>query len=424
MLRRLIAVACALLLPFHAQAGLIRDAEIEHTLTSYARPILRAADIEPGSVRIFIVNSPEVNAFVAGGLNIFIHTGLILETKNPGMLIGVLAHETGHISGAHLSQLSDKASRAVLGSVIGAIVGAAAVVGGAKQAGSGIIVGSQNMANKNFMSDIRLNENAADNAALGFLDSTDISASGMLEMFETLRRRESGLPGRDKYLSTHPLTTERIAAMRNHLAQSTIPAGQVPEAFIAMHARMLAKLTAFTEPYATTLRLYPLGDTSVAGRYARAIAEFRNSNLKGAIEGMNALIAQAPKDPFFYDTKGQILFENGKLEAAAEAYAKAYALKSDSALIATEYAKSLIALDKPAELSHAITLLERSREIDDSYDVTWRQLAIAYGKQGKLGASYAALAEEAALAGDNEGVLQHVARARTTAATIVPRVAA
>jgi predicted Zn-dependent protease len=413
--RRFVAVLAALILPFSAQAGLIRDAEIEYTLHAYTRPIFQAADIDPESVRIFIISSPEVNAFVAGGLNIFIHTGLIREAKTPGMLIGVLAHETGHIAGAHLSQFQEKANRATFRSVLGIILGAAAVAGGARQAGAGIISGSQNLANRGFLSDIRQNEQAADQAAITFLEASDISASGMLDMFEVLRRREAGLQGRDKYLLSHPLSSERIATMRNHIAQSSIPADQVPSGFAAMHARMIAKLVAFTEPYDTTLSLYPLSDTSVAARYARSIAEFKRSKLAPALAGINGLIKEYPKDAYFYDTKGQILFENGKLEEASAAYAKATSLAPDSALITTDYAKTLIAKKNPAELSRAITLLERSRELDDSYSTTWRQLAIAYGQQGKLGASYAALAEEAALNGDYETVLQHVARARRDA---------
>ena len=410
-----IALISAVMLPLSARAGLIRDAEIEHTLQAYARPIFSAADIDPESVRIFIIGSPEVNAFVAGGLNIFLHTGLIRETKTPGMLIGVIAHETGHISGAHLSQLREKASRATIGNVIGVILGAAAAAGGAGQLGAGILSGSQNIANRGFLSGIRQNEQAADQAALTFLDANDISASGMLDMFEVLRRRESGLGTRDKYLLSHPLSSERIATMRNHIAQSPIPQGQVPSNFAAMHARMVAKLVAFTEAYETTLGLYPTSDMSVAARYARAIAEFKRSKFAPGLAGINALITEYPKDPYFYDTKGQILFENGKLAEAAAAYAKATSLAPDSALITTDYAKTLIAQNKPTELKNAITLLERARELDDSYAMTWRQLAIAYGKQGKLGKSYEALAEEATLAGDYDTVLQHVARARRDA---------
>ncbi len=415
MLRNMLLLLAALSVPLTAQAGLIRDAEIENTLYTYARPVFESANITPESVRILIVSDPEINAYVAGGLNIFINTGLIRETKTPGMLIGVIAHETGHIAGAHLSQMKEKATRAMLGSVLGAVLGAAAVMGGQGKAGAGIIAGSQSMANRSFLTDIRLNEQAADHAALTFLDANDISASGMLDMFELLRSRESGGIAKDKYLSNHPLSSERVATMRNHIQESRIPTNQVPEGYAAMHARMVAKLVAFTEPYETTLALYPTSDSSVAARYARAIADFKRSKFTPALAALDGLIKQYPKDPFFYDTKGQILFESGKVEAASAAYAKAASLKPDSALIVTEYAKTLIAQNKPAELSHAIALLERSRELDDSYNITWRQLALAYGKQGKLGLSYEALAEEAALNGDYEAVVQHVARARSNA---------
>lgn len=410
--RAILLIFSSITVPFAAEAGLIRDAEIEDTLARFSRPIFSAADITPESVRIFIVASPEINAYVAGGLNIFINTGLIRETKNADMLIGVIAHETGHIAGAHLSQSKEKASRALLGSIIGVAAGAAAAASGAGQAGAGIVLGSQSMVNRNLLSDMRLNEQAADHAALTYLDSLNISAAGMLEMFELLRGRESGGTARDKYLSNHPLSSERVATMRNHLSESHIPKGQVPEGYNAAHARMVAKLIAFTEPYETTLTLYPAKDGSVAARYARAIAEFKRSQFAPALSGMNGLIKQFPNDAYFYDTKGQILFESGDVEGASAAYAKAASLKPRSALITTEYAKTLIATDNPKALPQAIQLLEHARELDDSYDVTWRQLALAYGKQGKLGASYEALAEEAALDGDYESVLQHVARAR------------
>ena len=403
----------ALTLPLTATAGIIRDAEVEATLAAYSHPIFDAAGIAPDSVRLFVVENPQINAYVAGGLNLFLNTGLILQTKKPGMLIGVIAHETGHISGAHLTQFREKSTRAMIGSVLGTLAGAAAMAGGAGKAGAGIIAGSQNMAQRNLLGEVRVNEASADQASMTFLDRCDISATGALEMFETLRRMESGGSARDPFLSDHPLTTERIAAMRHHIEESTIPADQVPEGYNALHARMIAKLTAFIEPYTTTMNRYPASDTSVPARYAHAIAEFRRSNLAGALKGMDALIHDDPNDAYFYDMRGQILFENGKIDAAAASYAKAASLLPDSALILTEYAKTLIASNKPTELPHALLILERSKELDDSYDTTWRQLALAYSKQGKTAASYEALAEEAALNGDYKMVLQHVAHARS-----------
>jgi predicted Zn-dependent protease len=418
LLRRLIAFFAAVTFAAPAFAGLIRDAEIEHALRAYATPIFVSADIPPEDVRILIVNDPTINAYVAGGLNIFIHTGIIRAADKPGMLIGVIAHETGHIAGAHLSQLAEKSSRSTLGSIIGAAVGLAAVAGGAGKAGAAVLMGSQNVAQRTFTSGIRLNEQSADQAALTFLDDNNISASGMLEMFESLRRQESARNQQsDPFLRDHPLTSERITAMRNHIQESSIPMDAVPSNFAAMHARVLAKLAGFTDSYEAVMSHYPVSDTSVAARYARAIAEFQRSNLPAALKGMDQLIKEYPKDAFFYDTKGQMLFENGRLAEAYKTYGEAARLQPDSALILTDYARCLTAQeDKPELLPRAVELLEKSRELDDSYDTTWRQLAIAYGRQGKMGPSYLALAEEAALQGQNETVLQHVARARQYAA--------
>lgn len=396
--------------------GLIRDAEIESTLRAYANPILESAGIPAQDVRLLIVSSPSINAFVAGGLNIFIHTGMIRVTKKPSELIGVIAHETGHIAGAHLTQLSEKSSRAVLGGILGALAGAAVIAGGGGQAGAGVIIGSQTMAQGRLVGDIRLNEASADQAALSYLDENDISATGMLATFETLRRQEMGLRGvKNIFMRDHPLTSERIAAMRHHIAESPIPHDQAPAGFQEKQDRMVAKLVAFTEPYDRTMALYPASDTSIAARYAHAIAEFKRSRLAPALAEIDGLIKNRPNDPFFYDTKGQILFENGKLDEAEKAYARANTLFPGNALMLTDHARVLIARDQGKDLQRAVALLEQSREIDDSYANTWRQLAIAYGKEGKLGLSYMALAEEAALGGDYKTVLQHVARAKEQA---------
>ena len=413
--RPILMLLAALTLPLNAQAGLIRDAETEATLRAYTTPIFTAANIPPETVRLFIVNDPQINAYVAGGLNIFVNTGLIMQAKKPGMLIGVLAHETGHIAGAHLSQFKEKSDRAAIGSLLGVLAGVAAAAGGGAQAGAGIIAGSQGMAMRGLMGEIRVNEASADQAMLRYLDANEMSATGALEMFQTLQRMESGGPRRDQFMSDHPLTTDRIAAMRNHLKQSDIPVDQVPAGFKIMHARMVAKLVAFIESYETTLSLYPPTNTSLEARYARAIAEFRHSNLPVALKTIDGLIKDNPKDAFFYDTKGQFLFENGKIDEAVAAYGKAAGLMPRSSLILTEYAKVLIASNKDTELSHALLLLERSKDLDDTYDVTWRQFALAYGRQGKTGLSYAALAQEASLRGDYRTVLQHVARARQEA---------
>ena len=391
--------------------ALIRDAEIEAALKYMSAPIFKEAGIPPNNVNIYIVNSPSVNAFVAGGLNMFFHTGLLKAADKPGMLIGVIAHETGHIAGAHLSQLSATANRATMGGIIGAIIGAATVAAGSGQAGAGIIAGSQNVALRNLYSGIRVKEQSADHAALAYLDALGISSSGMMDMFELLRKNERGAR-RDPYLQTHPLSQQRVATVRSHVHDSKIPKDYIPEQYKELHARMRAKLFAFTEPYEDTMRLYPDSDKTVAGRYARAIAAFKANKLDEARNGMKTLLKEQPDDPFFHDTLGQILFEHAKVEEAIHSYARAQELLPDSPLIATDLAKALIVRGKGDDIPHAITLLEGANQIDGNYGFTWRQLAIAYGRNGQLGKSYLAIANEFALSGKYEDVVQQVERAK------------
>ncbi|MGB1540033.1 MAG: M48 family metallopeptidase, partial [Rickettsiales bacterium] len=231
-------LALCLMLPIGAQAqsfGLIRDTEIEHTLRAYADPIFKSAGLVPSSINIYIVQDDSINAFVTGGSNVFIHTGLILRTSEPGMLIGVIAHETGHISGGHLVRTNEAMEKARLQMMMGYLLGAAAVAGGAGDAGAAIMNAGQHAATRGLISHTRANEQAADQAALRFLDANQISAQGMMQMFEVLRQQENRQIGNpDPYTMTHPLSRERIMHMRNHVAQSSIPVGQVPTRFNAM----------------------------------------------------------------------------------------------------------------------------------------------------------------------------------------------
>jgi predicted Zn-dependent protease len=410
---RRVAIWCATAFMLSASGAhaFIRDAEIESTLRYFATPIFVEAGLPPENIRIFVVNNPSINAFVAGGLNMFFHTGLIKAAETPGMLIGVIAHETGHIAGAHITQLSATASRASIGGVIGAIIGAATMAAGGGQAGAGIIAGSQNIAIRSLYSGIRVKEQSADHAALSYLDALGYSASGMMDMFELLRKNERGTQ-RDPYLQTHPLSRERVATVRNHTKQSDIPANSLPKEHTLLHARMRAKLIAFTEPYQDTMRAYPPTDTSVAARYARAIAAFRSNRFQQARTDMEALLEASPNDPFFHDTLGQILFESAQVEGAIQAYGRAHALLEDSALIATDLAKALIARGGDSDIKRAITLLEHANQLDGSYSLTWHQLAIAYGRDGQLGKSYAAIANRHALLGQYEDALQQITRAK------------
>ncbi len=417
-IRRLIAVSTAWLMVFSQTAqsayagGLLRDAEIESVMREMADPIFVTADIiPPEDVRIFLVDDDSINAFVAGGLNMFIHIGLIKAAPEPEMLYGVIAHETGHIAGAHLSKMRDIMQRATIGSVIGAVIGVGAIAGGARGAGAGVLSGTQNMAMRNMLSDIRVHEESADHAALNYLDSLGISASGMQDMFAVLRRNERGA-NHDPYLMSHPLSKDRVTTVRNHVMQSSIPSGAVPDKMKSAYPRMRARLIGFTESYDDVLRQFPESDMSFAGRYARAIALYRVNQIDKALSMLDALKKESPNDPFLFDTQGQILFEHGQLARAEAAYQQAHKLLPDSNLIMTDLAKTLIEQNTPAKDAAATGLLVQATTNDKSLAFAWRLLGIAYGKQGKLGESYLALAQESAATGNYKEAKTYLARAK------------
>jgi len=374
--------------------GLIRDAEIEDTLRRFADPIFTAAQLNPQNVHIFIVNEDVINSYVAGGQNIFVYTGLLLICDNPNMLLGVLAHETGHIAGGHLARGAEDLQDAELGSVLGFVLGAAVAVANS-QAGMAVMTGSQSVIMRKALSYTRGHEQAADEAALRFLDSLNISASGMVEVFNILRRnqlRSFGSP--DPYLQTHPLSGDRIAYIRDHMDASPIPAGQHPKELDMPLARLRAKLFAFINIPPKTFARYPNNDTSLPARMARAIAWYRMPDYDRANAEMKSLLKDYPNDAFLYDLNGQIQFENGHIPDALASYSKAAQLKPNSALILTSLGQAQLGVGKPAQ---AVTSLQKSAALDNTNGETWHLLATAYGAQSNPSMAALSLAEEAAL---------------------------
>lgn len=391
---------------------LIRDAEIEHTLRVYGDPLFKAAGLKSSTVKLFIVNEDTLNAFVAGGANMFIHTGLIMDTETPDMLIGVMAHETGHIAGGHLAQGAENLKNAQIGTILSYVLGAAAAAASGKpEAAAAVITGGQTAAMRNFLSYTRSNEQQADQAALNYMDSLGISAEGLYKTFTLLKRNErmhAGSP--DPYMLTHPLSAARMEHVRNHIDTSKIPDGLYPKSYDILHKRMLAKLYGFIESPERTMMRYPMADKSVPARMARAIAYYKMPDIDRALAEMDSLIAESKSDPFFHELKGQILFENNRVAEALNSYAEAARLLPDSALILADLAKVELAQPQPRTQS-AIAHLEKAIALDNSNPTAWRQLATAYGKTGDIGMSSLALAEEALLNNAPDDATQQVAQA-------------
>jgi len=399
---------------------LIRDAEIEHIIGSYAAPLFKAAGLAPGAVRVHLVRDSALNAFVAGGQRVFINTGLILRSESPNQIVGVIAHETGHIAGGHLARTQDALKNASAQTIIAFILGAAAIVSGQGEMGNAILAGGRQVAERSLLRYSRSQEAAADQAALTFLERTGQSPRGLVEFLAILGDQEALLSStQDPYARSHPISRERISLLRSRMESSPYADKSDSPETIAAFRRMQAKLTGFLEPPATTLRRYPTGDTSVPARYARAIAYHRMPALDKALAEIDGLLAEAPDDPFFHELKGQILYENGRVAEAVAPYERAVQLLPDSPLLLFGLAQAQIATGDPALNRAAIDRLRAAVRLQSQREGAgvWRLLAVAYGRDGRLGLSALASAEQALLEGRPGDAKQFAERA----AKLLPR---
>ncbi len=397
-----------------ARAASIRDAEIEYTIRTYASPLLRAARIEQRDLGLHIVNDKALNAFVARGQRIFITSGLLMSAKRPDQIIGVLAHEIGHITGGHLARLegalNDARSQALIGQIIGIAFGILAKDAGVGAAGTAAGTG---VAVKSLLKFSRVQEQSADQVAVNLLDQTQTSARGLLEFFELLQDQELLVRARqDDYLVTHPLTQNRIEFVRNHVARSPYSDMKLPSILQAMHDRMVAKLKGFINPPSETLYEFKANDTSVMARYARTVAYYRDARIAQALPLIDGLIADAPNDPYFHELKGQILFENGKIKEALPSYKKAVDLKPNQPLLRVGLAHAQIEMNQPGLIPEALRNLEQAIRYDQFMPLSWRLAATAHGRSGNLGMSALALAEYNLLLGRNLDALRQAKKAQ------------
>lgn len=395
---------------------LIRDAEIEDTIRRMSTPLFQAAGLAPKSVSIHLVDDKSLNAFVADGQRMFINTGLLMRADNAGQVIGVIAHETGHISGGHLSRFGKAAQQGTTTAVLATILGAATALStGRADVGAAVIAGGQQVAQRNFFSFTRSQEGSADQAALSLLDATGQSARGLLEFMSILENQELLITNnQDPYVRTHPLSSDRIQAIEAHIARSPKSDQPTPPEIELAFQRAKAKLIGYFEPPNLSFRVYPETDQSIPARFAHAFAYSKIPDKDKAIATLDGLLRDIPNDPYFLELKAQVLFESGDIEGALDPFSKAVDLLPEEPLIRFEYARVLIESPAPGDLEKAIEQLKFALSRESKYPSGWRNLGIAYGRLGDTGRSSLALAEEALLRGDLSAVNYHAGRAEQT----------
>ena len=406
------AVLCAGARAPNAAEVLLRDAETENNIKTMAAPIWRAAGLEPSDVGIYLVQDNQLNSFVAGGQAIFINSGLVLRAENPNQLIGVIAHETGHIAGGHVLRAKEAMRNASIESIIAMVAAAGASVLGRSGAP---LLGAAGVGERSFLQFSIAQEATADHAALNFLDRSCQSARGLLKFFEILQSNEL-LSGdrQESWVRTHPLTQQRVQYIRDHVQQARCSNTPDSPASIELLRRIKAKLHAFLDDPSKTLSTYPTSDRSPIARYARAIAYYRMPKLDLALPEIDGLIRDFPNDPYYRELKGQMLFENGRVRDAMRPYEEAVKLAPSAALLRMSLSQVYIESGDPALNKRAIAYLNDASRAEGRESQIWRFLAVAYGRDNQIGMAALSLAEEALANGKKKDAMQQALRAKQT----------
>lgn len=368
----------AFIYPVKAQS-LLRDAETEAFFREISDPIFEAAGLTPASVDMYLLGDQSLNAFVTGGQNIFIHSGLILASDDVNQLVGVIAHETGHIAGGHLVRNSDYASVSTATALTSLVLGAAAILAGSADAGIGIISAGQSVAQRQFLAYNRVQESSADIAGIQYLEAAGVSGQGLIQFFDKLRNQEILAQIRqDPYVRSHPLNRQRILSLQEGVSKSpyfqTPPNKKNNERF----NRIKAKLAGYLYGPQRTLRIYPISDQSQSAKYARVYAYHKALEWDLAMAEVDSLLTLEPENPYYYEIKGQILFEQGKVKEAVPVFERAAHYSNNQPLIMTALGQALVSLEDNELMKRAVPILENATRQDRGNAFAWFNLAKAY----------------------------------------------
>ncbi|MFL6853929.1 MAG: M48 family metalloprotease [Sphingomicrobium sp.] len=403
---RLFMVAILLLVaaarPAMAQS-ILRDSETELLFHQLSDPLIEAAGLDRNSVRVVLLNDPEINAFVAQGQVVYIHSGLLAAADNANEIQGVIAHELGHVAGGHAIRSGEGMKQATAITILSLVLGAAAMAVGAGDAGVGIVAAGQQAALGSFLAFSRAQETSADLAGASYLAKAGISGRGSIDFFKKLQNQEYRLAiyAKDSYDRTHPLSSERIQALSQLYQKDPAWNKKTDPALEARFQRVKAKLIGFVTPK-EAVKFYPESDQSVPAHYARAYAYHLGAYPEKANAEADALLATAPDDPFFLELKGQVLLEGGHPSEAIAPLRKAVAGAPNMPMIAVMLGHALIASENSKNFAEAKQVLKNAVNRDNDNPFAWYQLGIVYDQEGDQPRAALATAERSNLEGNNK----------------------
>ncbi len=392
-------------------AGLIRDTELETGLQELAAPLVKAAGFAPNSIDFRIIIDSSYNAFVAGKMAVYLHSGLLLDAKSPEEILGVIAHELGHIKAGHVPRRDEAIREASSAGTLAALAAIAMAAGGASgDAVVGVAIGGTDRARRSMLQSFRYDEAVADELGLEYLEKAGITSAGLEQMMRRLASQRA-LPEshQSQYYQTHPDAAQRLAIYQDHTKQTSHNTTPIAEDKRRLMERLVNKLRAYSEP-AKNIIQYSDDPAEASTQYSNAIAHYRRGDLELAYKLMSGLSRAMPDDPFYHEFQGDILLSMAKPDAAAIAYEKALALRPNSPQIQLNLGRSLIATNNKKHLQRAIDAMLAAQKNEPYWSFIHRQLAIAYGRAGHIAHANLSLAEEAIVLGNGQQAVRMAKR--------------
>ncbi len=395
-----LTLAFAAVQPVAAQQ-LLRDSETELLFRDMSRPLVQAAGLDPANVKVVLLRDDEINAFVAGGQVVYIHSGLLTAADDASQLQAVIAHELGHVAGGHVIRMGEGVKAATGITILSLVLGAAAIAAGAGEAGMGIIMAGQQAAQGSFNSFTRAQESSADLAGASYLSKAGYSGKGSLEFFKKLQNQEYRLAvyATNSYDRTHPLSSERIDALTQIYHKDPAWNRPTDPAIELRFQRVKAKLIGYVNSR-NAVTIYPESNQSIPAHYARAYAYHLGAYPEKALSEADWLLAKMPDDPFFLELKGQILLESGRPKDAIPVLRHSVKQAPNQPMISVMLGHALIATEDNKNFAEAKQVLKTAINRDNDNPFAWMQLGIVYDHEGDEPRAALATAERNNLEGE------------------------
>lgn len=375
-----------------SKISLIRDAEIENFLYEISKPIFRSANLNPNDIKFYIVDDNSINAFVMGGQNIFVNTGTLTSFDTPDAVLGILAHETGHISAGHLARNASELSSVQsigLGSIL---LGIGAMIAGAPELGQAIIFGGMQVQQQSVLKYTRVQEESADSLAIKYLNDNNYSSSALLKSMNKFYMNELQYSNELEYYSTHPLSRNRKQFVENKLKnEKNINDNfnqKYQEKFNFIKSKILAYQTGKNKNYINNSK-----STTDDGRYFDAIINMNNNNTKQALNDIDYLIKKYQNNPYFYELKGDIYLKENNVNEALKNYNISDKLLKNNILIKKMIAFIIVKYHQQNLYQKAIDNLNYVIQVENDDNASLKLLAEAYFLNNEKAMSYLTLAK-------------------------------